>query len=184
MDDSEIETILTRLLEGPVGDRLCAKVSTQMVEAIRSRGLAFPDPIEPTGADAHDQSLPEPSSGEEFITRTEYEQKWNESADAIGKALKEAVAALSPFLDEIGETNIRLHNMELLLVTQQQMMAMGSDSPLAMRATGLEMALLNRVRERVIKDLETWSTKESLAETHEAMGHILELLYADAKSSN
>lgn len=144
VDDKKIEEVITRLLEGPVGDRLCAKIVAQV-------GMDLSKVMEP------------------YLTKKEYASGLEQAEEGFAGAAQEAIEGLSPMLSELASYSSRIHNLELLETLD------GIKVPLK-----LEMALVDRVRVRVISDLDTWAKNEEFnPKARSAMREYLNLLQPD-----
>jgi len=141
VDEKKIEEMLTRLLEGPVGDRFCAKIISQV-------GMDLSKVLEG------------------YFTKKEYEQKFVETEEGFGAAAQEAIEGLSPMLNELASYSSRLHNLELLKAVE--------DTGLPLK---LDVVLMERVRSRVLTDLQTWvKNKEFHPKARAAMQEYLDHL--------
>jgi len=89
VDDKKIEEVLTRLLEGPVGDRLCAKIVSQV-------GMDLSKVMEP------------------YLTKKEYASGLEQAEVGFAGAAQEAIEGLNPILTELASYSARIHNLELM----------------------------------------------------------------------
>jgi hypothetical protein len=142
VDDKKIEEVLTRLLEGPVGDRLCAKIVSQV-------GMDLSKVMEP------------------YLTKKEYTDGIQKAEEGFVGAAQEAIEGLNPMLNELASYSARIHNLELMKATENLGL------PLKM-----DMALMDRIRKRVLSDLETWTKNEEFdPRARMAMQEYLDLLH-------
>jgi hypothetical protein len=89
IDEKKIEEVLTRLLEGPVGDALCAKIVTQV-------GRDMPTAMQP------------------YLTKAEYNQEGKKAAADFSEEMQESSKQVAEFFENVAGRELRLHNLEAL----------------------------------------------------------------------
>jgi len=154
IDEKKIEEVLTRLLEGPVGDALCSKIVAQV-----GRGM--------------DKAM------EPYVTKAQMERETEETEAAtkeFHESMAEGTASMAAFFEEMSTHPIRIHNLEV-------MRAVDHYRPMdPTRHLHLEMGLMARIRERVLDDLQAWVTQKDLVpEAKNVMEEILAYLEPDDK---
>jgi hypothetical protein len=89
IDEKKIEEVLTRLLEGPVGDALCAKIVTQV-------GRDLDKAMEP------------------YLTKAEYDREGKEAAEKFAEGMAESSEQMEGFFENVASYGLRIHNLEAL----------------------------------------------------------------------
>jgi len=152
LDEKKIEEVLTRLLEGPVGDALCSKIVAQV-------GRDMDKAMEP------------------FVTKAQMEREAKEAEAASKKfheLMAEGNASMASFLEEMSSHPIRIHNLEVLRAVDHYQAFNPKEHP------HLEMLLMGQIRARVLDDLKKWTQrKDMVSDAKEMMEQILTYLEPD-----